>query len=677
MSAVDFGLFAERLAAARDTASRWRLLREFQREWGYREPSGAPVRRRDQEDPHRAAMRELFEEDERRDAPPPVPRALAEWWELPFNSFTHTPTLYYTHPVWPPEAWPDPSGGNDGLPEGHPLVPPGGDRRVCVFKGEYQWCNAWGYLAAEAGLDDPRVLGHTEDGWIEQSRSISEFFLHLAVERLPLVLGWTLYCTVDDPGLGERVAAAYPEMGLLPWHELETERVAYGAPDAIVYRDRVEMPEFDVIVAGRTREAVAAVARTLGLDGSGIRPPSADYEQWGEPPAASFRAGDGDPGGRWRVREVRPPAAAEPSPYEPAEHSAPVTAVAHVEREDGGAVVVSGDADGGVLLYAPGHPAPPPDEPFRIGRGGVTALAIAVLDGGPAVAIAGSGGQTILWDLRSQITTDLKLGAGITGLALEGTDLLVTTADAVAVLELDPSRVWPRRELMGRILDADWSDAPSLGSALEGAASAEDGVARNETNGLFNTLTLSGAPGEGPTAAAVPFVVELARDTTHPHRARLVELLGRVARGPHAAARTAVAADVPAELLDDADAAVRAMTAYLLAAFPDREDLGRTLAARAAAETDPRAAASAALALAEFAATEPLARLARAEAREVRVAAMIGLLRTGGPRPAGDALREIEDEIEADESALDGLPWWSHLGRARALARELDEPGSR
>ncbi|GAA2071236.1 hypothetical protein [Actinomadura alba] len=294
--------FAEHLA---DTSPRWTLLREFQEEWGYETPDGGPVWPRWSEDEHKAYLRRLKaaatgEEDDRFaavDMTLPIPRALDEWWDLPFNSFTHRPSLYWTNPEWPPTVRPDPTGYGvaDGIPEDSPLAGPGDERRVCVFKAEYQYCNEWGYLAAESALADPKVLVSIEDGWVTQSRSVTEFFLQLAVERLPAHYGWSVHLYEAEPELVERVRRTFPELGLLPWRELGTETVTYGAPDAIIYHDVREFSDFPFIVHARTRAALERVAGTLGVDWTDqLEEPAAEQERAGPEPL-SLRAGESDP----------------------------------------------------------------------------------------------------------------------------------------------------------------------------------------------------------------------------------------------------------------------------------------------------------------------------------------------------------------------------------------------
>ncbi|GAB3987242.1 hypothetical protein GCM10029978_105210 [Actinoallomurus acanthiterrae] len=343
--------FAAHLA---DTGPRWELLRTFQEEWGYEPPGGEPRWPRWSEDEHRAYVRRLKaestgEEDDAFadvDLALPIPAALDEWWDLPFNSFTYQPRLYWTNPVWPPTVRPDPTGYgvSDGLPPDNPFVGPDDDHRVCVFKAEYEYCNEWGYPAADAALADPKVLVSVEGGWVMQSRSISEFFLQLAVMRLPAHFGWSVRLYEAAPELEDRIRRTFPELGLLPWRELGSRTVAYGAPDAIVYLDDGGYVDFPFMVHARTRTALADLARTLGVDWSDeIESPPADApdpQDSAEPPAPeplSLRPGLSDPDGRWTVEAVsdRPPPPAEPELPAPLRGAGPTGGPHRLDRGPG------------------------------------------------------------------------------------------------------------------------------------------------------------------------------------------------------------------------------------------------------------------------------------------------------------------------------------------------------
>lgn len=293
---IDYGRFRERLESVlprwdesdrmsseeffehvADTGPRWELLRQFQEEWGY-VPSGDQRWPRGLEAGHRTYVRELkaeqlgAEEDEP-DSSLPIPGALAEWWDLPFNSFVQQPRLYWTNPEWPPTERPDPTGyGIAGaLPEeGFSFIKEDTDRRVCVFMAEYQYCNEWGYPAAFAEFADPAVMVTDADDegnavWAYQSRSISEFFLQLAAMRLPAHFGWTVEENEVESRAVERLGEALPWMGFLRWRELGARTHLFGAPDAIVSYNEGE-GDFELQAYGRTPKALEDVARTLGLD---------------------------------------------------------------------------------------------------------------------------------------------------------------------------------------------------------------------------------------------------------------------------------------------------------------------------------------------------------------------------------------------------------------------------
>ncbi|MFH8798942.1 hypothetical protein ACH4F6_04970 [Streptomyces sp. NPDC017936] len=262
MTEIDYGLFADRLEHARreGTAARWELLRSFQTEWGYR-PSGR----------QRAADGPDEEQLEGVDPSLPVPAALSEWWNLPYNSFVDRPRWYWTNPEWPPTVRPDPSGYGpaQGLPRDNPFVGADEDLRVCVFMAEYEYCNEWGYPAARSALADPPVLVAAQDddgadGWQPQSPSVSEFFLHLAVSRLPATLGWTACLN----GPTERTEALLRERltptGLLPWRELGSRTEYFGGPDVLVGRD-TGWGDWDLVAYGRSGRALERLADTLGV----------------------------------------------------------------------------------------------------------------------------------------------------------------------------------------------------------------------------------------------------------------------------------------------------------------------------------------------------------------------------------------------------------------------------
>ncbi|MFI9615015.1 hypothetical protein ACIHCM_25650 [Streptomyces sp. NPDC052023] len=273
MTEIDYARFPELLEHARDagTAARWELLRSFQQGWGY-EPSG---------DRERTRTGEADEASGRVDPTLPIPAALAEWWDLPFNSFADQPRLYWTHPEWPPTVRPDPSGygASEALPRDNPFVGPEEDLRVCVFMAEYQYGNEWGYPAARGALADPPVLVTAEDddggdGWVLQSHSLSEFFLQLAVNRLPEHFGWAAGESEIAPETVTRLHKHLTPLGLLPWRELGARSEYFGGPDVIVRHD-TGLHDLALTAYGRTEEAVHELAGTLGIEWSeGIGEPA-------------------------------------------------------------------------------------------------------------------------------------------------------------------------------------------------------------------------------------------------------------------------------------------------------------------------------------------------------------------------------------------------------------------
>ncbi|WP_129843002.1 hypothetical protein [Streptomyces sp. RFCAC02] len=492
---IDYGRFADRLREARertaaDPGQRWALLDEVQREWGWVDPGGEPV--------WRAGDGENV--DIRPDPSLPVPAALTEWWASPVNSFSFSPRLYWVHTQWPPLP-------QDELPPGTVPPAPGTDRRVCVFMSEYQYCNQWGYPAAEAAQDDPRVLVSTgDDEWVPQAASISEFLLHLALERLPGHFGFTVRLDHgdlhDDPAVVERLHASFPELGLLPWQELAADAVLHGGPDVLVTHARGGWVDWPLIVHGRTRQAVEDALAVLcpDLDGVRVEPPDELPDRLLDLPPLEFAAGDEDDLGRWRAESVgtpppggvpRVPAAAglDGLPDVTARaaggggtvavagdaagtvharllggaagdewlgtseplHRAPVTAVTCVRQgaEAGSELVVSGDAAGVLRIWR--TDGPPAAGPFDRRGAAVTALAATVLPGsGTALAAAWADGLVRLWDLGTgcrDVVADLPLGTGIEDLHLTADGVLWVRGGTPgwAALRLDPDELWVLR----------------------------------------------------------------------------------------------------------------------------------------------------------------------------------------------------------------------------------------
>jgi hypothetical protein len=580
---IDYGRFAERLAQKRP---RWELLDEVQREWGYEDPGGEPLVTREGEAPGY----ELDESD-------PIPAALVEWWDSPVNSFAFRPRLYWTHSQWPPSAL-------DAIED-----PP--DDEICVIMAEYQYVNQWGYLASEAGLPDPKVMVNSHDGWVVQSRSISEFFLQLALERLPAHFGWSLRVSradVDgDPAIVERLRASYRELGLLPWQEMGTDALSYGAPDALIRHGRGPGAGYAIVVHGRTREALVQVAETLGitwtdeeieapnevphpvedLGPASLAEGSTDYRlRWtaistaaapamptvpdvlglrelpGRTVAAAGRDGTtvvaGDTAGRVHVWATDGPETADR-----ALHRAPVTAITCYQAADGSPVVVSGDADGVLRQWVTSR------EPLRTAfdrrRSPVDALASARLETGPALAAAWADGLMRVWDLRSDDVADLQIGTGIEALALASDGLLfVTTTQGAAALRLDLDRLWPTRGLRLRLDDIDWGSlwaargpAHEVPGLIAKVASEDEDTAQDAVKRLYELL-VSKHVSLSAAAPAVPFLVERMLIPTNRARNTLLLLIADIADGP-GEEREAVKAAVPSllHLRDDEHPSIR------------------------------------------------------------------------------------------------------------------------
>lgn len=652
--------FAAHLA---DTAPRWELLRRFQEEWGYAVPEDAVPWERWSESEHRDYLRRLKGEDEGEGDPfdsvdlsLPVPAALDEWWELPFNSFTHSPRLYWTNPEYPPTLRPDPGGYGvaGGLPDGTALVPAGADRRVCVFMAEYEYCNEWGYPAAEAALPDPRVLvSVSEEDWALQAGSLSEFFLQLAVQRLPSYYGWTV-CGDDDT---ERIVAwvreELPELGFQPWRELGRHITVYGAPDALVFHDTGD-GDTELIVHGRTAEALEALGARMGLDWSEcVETPRAVEEA---PKPIALLAGDTDEHGRWTVLS----ASDDPMAYDAERSSAatsgkvtvtaeedgalrvrraggdaapvvghpqagPVTALACVELPDEGPLIASGHRDGTLYLWLPDSG----DEPCEVARQSpkLTGLALTTTATGPVLAACWRDDVVALWDVTSGERTDLDLGPGITGVRLDAEMRLTAGGPSGrAVVRLDAEALWPAREFMLRVVSfehaacATDSDPEDVPRHLAGLLSWDADAARRACEKLEVLL----APGEGLcSAAALAFAylmqigaaVGVGERPCHVRR-RALGLALRVVRAMHAAEGHwhTVALDMLAglepvlpDMLEEEDPATRTAGALFAAALPDRDgSADALLRALAADDPDPETAAAAALATGDATAADAL-----------------------------------------------------------------------
>ncbi|MGW2239653.1 hypothetical protein [Streptomyces sp. NPDC001759] len=234
-----------------------------------------------------------------------------------------------------------------------------------------------------------------------------------------------------------------------------------------------------------------------------------------------------------------------------------------------------------------------------------------------------------------------------------------------------------------------------------------DGLARCATGVLAG---LCADDSRAAAALAVPFLIPIATDDHHAHRAAALAVLSAPARAWHvgiasreefllhradpqrdapddydgygvevtgypagwsvAAARAAITAATPAllPLLHDADPTIRIDASYALATAADPDHTVRTvLAARCATEQDVLARAALLLAIAEITRAHPhpptLSWLGErwhdpTEAGEVRLAAAIGWLCLTD-EPAPQDLHQTIDVLATDERAyaLAALPW--------------------
>ncbi|MEU6040732.1 hypothetical protein ABZ801_35575 [Actinomadura sp. NPDC047616] len=588
---IDYGRFAERLAADRPVLQ---LLDEVQREWGYEDPGGEPLVTRAGEAPG-------YEPDES----DPVPAALVEWWDSPVNSFAFRPRLYWTHSVWPPS-------GPDSLDD-----PPGDEIRV--FMAEYQYLNQWGYLASEAHLPDPKVLVSSFDGWVVQSRSVSEFFLQLAMERLPATFGWSFRVrraeVEADPAIVERLQAAYRDIGLLPWQEAGTDALTYGGPDVLIRHGRGPGADFAVVVQARTREALVQALDTLGVawTDEGISAPQEVPLPTEDLGPASFAEGDADDRLRWTVASTAAASGVPAVPDVPAlrgladrtaaaadrdattvvagdsagrvhvwaadgaeldvqkPHRAPVTAVTCYRGPHGTRSVVSGDAHG-VVRWWPAQ-GPLPRVPLARRRSPVAALATASLETGPALAAAWADGLVRAWDLTSGESADLRIGTGIEALALrpEGS-LRVTTAHGTAELRLDVERLWPARSLRLRLAEIDWGSlwaargpAHEVPGLIAKLASDDEDTAQAAVKRLYELLAYRGSASPSAAVHAVPFLVERMLIPTNRARNTLLLLIADIADGP-GDAQDAVKEALPSllHLQNDENSSIRWAAAELV-----------------------------------------------------------------------------------------------------------------
>ncbi|MFG2838053.1 hypothetical protein ACGFYE_23950 [Streptomyces zaomyceticus] len=268
----------------------------------------------------------------------------------------------------------------------------------------------------------------------------------------------------------------------------------------------------------------------------------------------------------------------------------------------------------------------------------------------------------------------------------------------------------------GMPLDAvPWGNFPHGGDAREAVHLLRTGEdsARTPTDVLGG---LCANDSRAAAALAVPFLIPIAADARHPHRAAALAVLSGPARARHhgvasrgelllhrddprhpapddhdgydgydgygvevtgypagwsvAAARAAITAGTPVllPLLDDRDPTIRMDAAYALATAADPDHTIRTaFAGRFAAERDVMVRAALLLATAETTRARGQPSVVswfrerwqdRMEAPEVRLAAAIGRLCLTD-EPAPEDLRRTVDTLATDERAhaMDALPW--------------------
>ena len=291
---IDYGTFADRLA---DRTDRWGLLIDFQREWGYIGESnrGFAV----------SPAEEAGDEDDAEYCPV-VPEAVSEWYALPQNSFMKAARMYWTHPHVPVTRWPSSQElETAGAPDADPALVP---ERRGVFMAEYEYCWTWSYLEREAARsqDPPVYIADTElstqdlrrllsgeNDLVEHmtARSVSEWALALAVTSIPFAIKVTAATGEMDAALVDRslverhaayaapeisdeqrvlIAANFPSLGLLPWHDFGCFDLL-GGPDVIISLRR-RMPDYEYAesenefeIAGRTRAALEDALKLIGM----------------------------------------------------------------------------------------------------------------------------------------------------------------------------------------------------------------------------------------------------------------------------------------------------------------------------------------------------------------------------------------------------------------------------
>ncbi|MFD7840762.1 hypothetical protein [Streptomyces sp. NPDC059761] len=254
--------------------------------------------------------------------------------------------------------------------------------------------------------------------------------------------------------------------------------------------------------------------------------------------------------------------------------------------------------------------------------------------------------------------------------------------------------------------DVPWGNFPHGDEVREAVRQlATDGGSARDAMGVLYGMCADDS--RAAAAVAVPFLIPVATDIHHPHRAEALGVLASPARARHfgvasrddfplhragtqhddyddygvevtgypagwsvVAARVAITTEVPAllPLLNDSEPSIRIDAAYALATAADPDHTVRTaLATRFAKEHDPMVLAALVLATAETTRAHPHPPTStwirelwqdRTLAPEVRLAAAIGwLCLTDEPVP--DALHATVGALATEERvpAMDALPW--------------------
>jgi WD40 repeat protein len=114
-------------------------------------------------------------------------------------------------------------------------------------------------------------------------------------------------------------------------------------------------------------------------------------------------------------------------------HTESIRALAAVPTADGSTMLASGDEKGAIRFWSPdtGHPL---GEPIYAHRAAVRALAV-----GGGLLLSGGDDQTLrMWDADTGVAVhEMPLGVTVSGLAVSGSTLFVTTGEGLLAMDLD------------------------------------------------------------------------------------------------------------------------------------------------------------------------------------------------------------------------------------------------